>query len=81
VCVIDEKLKKDKSLRIDIIVRCDFTIFADGRWLTFDFKLLEDAAMFKPTKKQHEQESYELDNVYNEDDPRYVQATSSIWYN
>lgn len=35
----------------------------------------------KTTKKSYREEEYELDNVYNEADDRYAQATSSIWYN
>lgn len=32
-------------------------------------------------KKSYDLESYELDNVYNENDDRYVKENSSIWYN
>lgn len=34
----------------------------------------------KPKRKSYNQEEYELDNVYNEEDVRYGQATPSIWY-
>lgn len=33
------------------------------------------------TKKMHDEESYELDNVYNDEDRYYTQSDSSIWYN
>jgi len=33
------------------------------------------------TKKMHDEESYELDNVYNDDDRFYMRSDSSIWYN
>ena len=37
----------------------------------------------KPVNKSYDEESYELDNVYNETDDRYyyVAVDSSIWYN
>ena len=35
----------------------------------------------KPTKKSLDEESYELDNAYNEDDDRMNMVDSSIWYN
>lgn len=36
----------------------------------------------KPVKRSYDEESYELDNVYNETDDRYyVAVDSSIWYN
>lgn len=31
-----------------------------------------------PTKKMHDEESYELDNVYNEDDRFYTQGDSQL---
>lgn len=34
----------------------------------------------KPMKRTFEEEDYELENVYNEDDERYLMANSSIWY-
>lgn len=34
----------------------------------------------KPKRKSYNQEEYELDNVYNDEDVRYGQATPSIWY-
>jgi len=36
--------------------------------------------IMKTIKKSYDQESYEQDNVYNEDDERYNMANSSIWY-
>lgn len=34
------------------------------------------------TKQMHNQEDYELDNVYNsETDDLYAEVDSSIWYN
>lgn len=33
------------------------------------------------TKKMHDEESYELDNVYNDDDRFYMRGDSSVWYN
>ncbi len=35
----------------------------------------------RTVKKSYDLESYELDNVYNENDDRYVKENSSIWYN
>jgi len=35
----------------------------------------------RSVKKSYDLESYELDNVYNENDDRYVKENSSIWYN
>lgn len=32
-------------------------------------------------KKVYDFESYELDNVYNEEGDRYVRENTSIWYN
>ncbi len=32
-------------------------------------------------KKVYDFESYELDNVYNEDENRHCSENSSIWYN
>lgn len=37
--------------------------------------------MMRTAKKAYDFESYELDNVYNEDDDRYIRVDSSIWYN
>ena len=37
--------------------------------------------MMRTAKKAYDLESYELDNVYNEDDDRYIRVDSSIWYN
>jgi hypothetical protein len=34
----------------------------------------------KPMKRTFDEEDYELENVYNEDDERYLMANSSIWY-
>ncbi len=34
----------------------------------------------KQRRLSYDQEEYELDNVYNEEDNRYAQATPSIWY-
>jgi hypothetical protein len=33
------------------------------------------------TKKMHDEETYELDNAYNEDERFYEEGDSSIWYN
>lgn len=33
------------------------------------------------TKKMHDEESYELDNVYNDEDRFYTRGDSSVWYN
>ncbi len=35
----------------------------------------------RTVKRSYDFESYELDNVYNEVDDRYVKENSSIWYN
>ena len=45
-----------------------------------DLKPKEEQNM-KPTKKSLDEESYELDNAYNEDDDRMNMVDSSIWYN
>ncbi len=37
--------------------------------------------MMRTAKKAYDLESFELDNVYNEDDDRYIRVDSSIWYN
>lgn len=37
--------------------------------------------MKRTTKHTYDRESYELDNIYNESDDRYVRVDSSIWYN
>jgi hypothetical protein len=35
----------------------------------------------RPRRKSYNEESYELDNVYNETDDRYgMSSDSSIWY-
>lgn len=34
----------------------------------------------KGKKLSYDEEQYELDNAYNEDDERYTEANSSIWY-
>lgn len=34
----------------------------------------------KQLKESHDQESYELDNIYNEDEDRYSFTETSIWY-
>lgn len=34
----------------------------------------------KSTKLMHDEESYELDNIYNESEERNQPATPSIWY-
>lgn len=33
------------------------------------------------TQKMHDEESYELDNVYNDEDRFYTRGDSSVWYN
>ena len=33
------------------------------------------------TQKIHDEESYELDNVYNDEDRFYTRGDSSVWYN
>ena len=35
----------------------------------------------RTAKNVYDFESYELDNVYNEQDDRYVRVDSSVWYN
>ena len=33
------------------------------------------------TQMMHNQEDFELDNVYNDDERYYTKSDSSIWYN
>ena len=33
------------------------------------------------TQKMHDEESYELDNVYNDENRFYTRGDSSVWYN
>lgn len=37
--------------------------------------------MKKTAKREYDMESFELDNIYNENDERYMRVDSSIWYN
>lgn len=37
--------------------------------------------MMRRAKRAYDIESFELDNIYNEDDDRYIRVDSSIWYN
>lgn len=37
--------------------------------------------MMKSVKKAYDFESFELDNVYNDDENRYPRDNTSIWYN
>ena len=37
--------------------------------------------MMRTAKKAYDIESFELDNIYNEDNDRYIRVDSSIWYN
>lgn len=37
--------------------------------------------MITTSKKSYDFESFELDNIYNDDDNREVRVDSSIWYN
>lgn len=34
----------------------------------------------KSFKKSHDDEAYDLDNVYNEEEERYMVADTSQWY-
>ncbi len=37
--------------------------------------------MMRTTKRAYDLESFELDNIYNEEEDRYTRVDSSIWYN
>ena len=37
--------------------------------------------MMREVKRAYDLESFELDNIYNEEEERYNRVESSIWYN
>ena len=37
--------------------------------------------MMREVKRAYDLESFELDNIYNEEEERYTRVESSIWYN
>lgn len=37
--------------------------------------------MMRAVKRAYDLESFELDNIYNEEEERYARVESSIWYN
>ena len=41
----------------------------------------QEGIMMRAVKRAYDLESFELDNIYNEEEERYTRVESSIWYN